>query len=207
MKERFIIIFFLIITTQGLFCQTFLESYNDFCIHRLDSIKDLREKKGLTTSSEWIKQYKDNLQQKISQFDIVFSTHKKNNKNDFNIADSIIIIYQTGVEDDLSTFIIYNEMDTISYKEVYKENNLSRKIKDIVYKPFFDNLIFDERDSLIILANKKDFVTANRLANENYVLDGASTTILFAKRINGRYVIDECYLKPFGLPPSKWRKK
>ena len=45
-----------------------------------------------------------------------------------------------------------------------------------------------------------------RLAKENPVLDGASTTIIFAKKERGHYSIIECYLQPFGLLPV-WRKK
>jgi hypothetical protein len=209
---RIAIIAFLILFNHGLFGQTFLRDYEKYKNEKLDSLRETRKAQGLTIATKWTKQYKENLNQQISQFDTVFSFYKKHHHFDFNSGDSIIIIYQTGIESDLSDFIIFNGTDTISYVESYKELKSQKHIKQIVYTPFLeptqikDLVIFDERDSLIILASNKNFTTAIRLAKENPVLDGASTTIIFAKKERGHYSMIECYLQPFGLLPV-WRKK
>lgn len=206
------IIAFLILFNQGLSAQSFLRDFEKYRIDKLVSIKETRKSKGLKTSANWIKEYKLNLDRQIKQFDSVFSFYKKSGNYDFNSADSLIIIFQTGMENNLSDYIIFNETDTISYAETYFKFKSQKYIKKIVYTPFLDTtqsnglVRFDDRDSLLILASQKDFPTALRLAKEHPVFDGACTTIIFAKQVNGRYLIDECFLPPFGLLP-KWRKK
>jgi len=212
MPIRITIIALLILFNQGLFGQTFLRDYEKYRIDKLDSIKETRKGQGLKPSANYIKQYRLSLNQQIRQFDSVFSFHKEQNRYDFNTADSLIIIFQTGIENNLSDYIIFNGTDTISYAETFLELKPQKYIKRIVYTPFLDTtqrkglIRSDDRDSLIILASKREFPTAIRLAKDHPVLDGASTTIIFAKKEKGRYLIDDCFLQPFGLLPI-WRKK
>jgi hypothetical protein len=212
MNWRFIFFFSLIFSTQILCSQTFLHDFRDFWIQRLDTLKETNRDQGLKISEKWIKQYKDNLDQQILELDSIFSIYKKKNNFDFNIADSLIIIYQTSIESDLSDYIIYSGIDTISFTEFYIRKKPSGFQKRIMYKPFLnkserkDLIEIDDRDSLLKLANKRDYSTALRLAKENPVLDGASSTIIFAKKIPGKYAIESCFLQPFGFLPIRRKK-
>ena len=212
MNKRLAFIICLIISTLTLRSQTFLHDYKDFYIQRLDTLKSNKNNQELKTSGKWLKQYKVNLERQIFQLDSLFSIYKEKNNFNFNTVDSLIIIYQTSIESDLSDYIIYSGKDTISFTEFYIRRKPSWLNKKIMYSPFInksdrkDFIKIDDRDSLLILANRRDFSTALRLAKENPVLDGASSTIIFAKKVTGKYEIESCFLQPFGFLPI-WRKK
>jgi hypothetical protein len=203
MKRKFIILLSLILATQMLHSQTFLHDYKNFRMHMLDSIKEVNINHGQEINRKWIKQFKIKLKFQIKQFDTIFYAYRKKSKFDFNTADSIIIIYQTGVESSLSDYIIYTGKDTISFKETTRVKKPGIYHVITIYSPFLYKSQggTNDRDSLVILANNKDFKTAIRLSKENRVLDGASSTIIFAKRTAKRYKIEECFLQPFGLLP------
>jgi hypothetical protein len=212
MKIRIATIACLILISQLVHCQVFLNDYREYCIIRLDSLRDTSRDQNLKTSAKWIKQYKDNLEAQIIEFDSVFSDYKKKINFDFNTADSLIIIYQTSIESDLSDYIIYSGKDTISFSEFYFGKKPPRFQKRIMCRPFLYKterigyIETDDRDSLLILANNRDFSKAIKLAKENPVLDGASSTIIFARKTTGKYAIERCFLQPFGFLPI-WRKK
>jgi hypothetical protein len=201
--------------------QNFLDSYESFQLEKiksdkiLDSIRKTEYNKTLNLTKKKIKQTKVNqkrlLKNQISQFDTIFKSYYKKTGFNFNTADSFTLVYQTGIETNLSDYIFWTGKDTISYGELWFVETLHSTKKIIQYKPFLDTTqrakgirVINDRDSLLTLATKKDCKTAQRLSKENPVLDGMSSTILLVKKIDGKYLINECYLQPFGFVPV-WR--
>ena len=89
-------------------------------------------------------------------------------------------------------------------------HNFRRKI---VNEPFFDTTgrqtgykIIDVRDSLLTIANNRTCITAQILAKESQVFDGETSTIIYGKKNNGSYQIEECLLPAFSFVPI-WRKE
>lgn len=203
--------------------QTFLDSYKSFQLEKirsdkiLDSIRKTEYGKTLNLTKKQIKQNKLTrrrlLDNQITQFDTIFKSYYKKTGFNFNAADSFTLVYQTGIETNLSDYIFWTGKDTISYGELWFVATLHSTKKIIQYKPFLDTTqrakgirVINDRDSLMTLATKKDCKTAERLSKENPVLDGMSSTILFVKRVDGTYFINECHLQSFGLVPI-WRKE
>lgn len=203
--------------------QTFLDSYKTFQLAKiksdkiLDSLRKTEYNKTLNLTKKQIKENKSNrkhlLDKQIIQFDTIFKSHYKKTRFNFNTADSFILVFQTGIETNLSDYIFWTGNDTISYGELWSIATLHSTKKIIQYKPFLDTTrrpkgikVINERDSLIKLATKRDCKTAQRLSKENPVLDGMNSTILFVKKVGGQYIIDECHIQPFGLVPI-WRNE
>ncbi len=215
---------FLFFFTIGHFanCQTFLDDFKKFKLKQieakniLDSLRktDLNEtlkltrKKIRTAKGQW----KIQLDNQLKQFDTVFKAYKNNTGFDFNLADSLLIIFQTDIQSNLNKFIIISSKDTITYGERWKMLGLHSYERQIVYEPFLDTtkqksfVIIDDRDSLLTLASKRDFVTAQKTAKENPCSDGSTSTIFFAKKAKGHYQFEFCFLQPFVFYPI-WRKK
>lgn len=201
MKSLTILI--LLFITQTSFSQTFLKAYNEFSIARIKSQKnDKKTNKRIFTF----------FASQIEQLDTIFNSYLKRKKFDFNTADSLKIIQQSSIESGLSDYIIWSNKDTISFEE-YWIDGYPKKGKGIEYKPFLDttwNSIgyqnVNSRDSLMTLMNKHDFSTAQKLSQENPVYDGASSTIMIAVKTDGKYIIEEYYLKPFGISGRIRRK-
>jgi hypothetical protein len=203
--------------------QTFLDSYKSFQLEKiksdkvLDSIRKTDYNKTLHLTKKLIKQNKVNrkrlLNDQILQFDTIFKSYHKKTGFNFNTADSFTLVYQTGIETNLSDYIFWTNKDTISYGELWFVATLHSTKRIIQYKPFLDTTqlvkgirIINDRDSLLTLASKKDCETAQQLSKENPVLDGMRSTILFVKKADGKFLINECYLQPFGFVPI-WRKE
>ncbi len=188
--------------------QTFLDGYKNF---RLDKIKTLNSAKKQVKQDDLKRILLLNKQ--IEQFDTIFKSYYGKTGFDFNNSDSLTIVYQTEIETNLSDYIIWAGKDTITYGESWFEETLHSRKKIIQYKPFLDTTqrpkgikVIDERDSLMTLVSKKDCETAQRLSKENSVFDAMSSTIIFAKKIKGQFIITECHLQPFGFIPI-WRKE
>ena len=197
-------ILLLLFIAQSTNCQTFLEAYKEFEIAKIKSEKN----------SKWRKKRLTFLTNRILQLDTIFNSYKSRSGFDFNTADSLKIIYQTGVETGLSDFIIWSNKDTISYGELWLVDPLTPSLKKIIeYKPFLDItwhegdfILVTERDSLMALVSKNDFTTAEKLSKENPVFDGARSRIITFKKINDKGIIKELLLTPFGIRPI-WRSK
>ena len=203
-------------------CQTFLDDFRIFKFQQirtnrtLDSLRKTEYNKTLHLTKKKIKtskeQWKLQTEKQIIQFDTVFKTYKNKNSFDFNLADSILIISQTDIQSSLNKFIIISANDTITYGERWIMLGLHSYERQIVYEPFLNTkkqkgfVSIDERDSLLKLATKKDFVTAQKLAKENPCNDGSTSTIIFAKNIGGHYKFEYCFLQPFIFMPI-WRKE
>lgn len=203
--------------------QTFLDSYRTFQLAKiksdkiLDSLRKTEYNKTLNLTKKQIKENKLNrkrlLDKQIIQFDTIFSSYYKRTGFNFNTVDSFICVIQTGIETNLSDYIFWTGKDTISYGELWFVATLHSTKKIIQYKPFLDTTLrtngiklFNDRDSLMMLATNKDCKEAQRLSKENPVLDGMSSTFLFVKKIDGQYIIDECHIQPFSFVPI-WRKE
>ncbi len=219
MKPVIIISFLLL--AQLCHSQTFLADYKAFNYNEIkanknaDSLYIAGTGKTAKRSKGEIKHVKTGwfaqADKEILQFDTIFKAYYTKTGFDFNAADSLTIVYQTSIETALSRFIIISGKDTISYAEDWEENtNIHKKL--VIYRPFLNvsnhpgYIIFDEMDSLLTLVAKHDFNTALRFAKEHPVTDGATTTVLVAKKENGHYAFETLFLQPFGILPA-WRKK
>lgn len=218
---RLLFILPLLFFGQFLRGQTFLDSYKDFYTTKIkQSTKFLISTPidgDIKIIARKIKKAKktqlDLLRRQIKQFDTIFKAYKSKTGFDFNTANSLTLIYQTGVESNLRDFIIFSDKDTISYGELWfvEPGRKSRKV--IQYKPFLDTTsrpkgikVIDVRDSLLTIASKRNCGTVKLQIKESKVLDGSSSTIVIATKQNDRFYIDECFLEPFGFVPI-WRKE
>lgn len=215
---RLIIIFTFLLIGHLSYGQTFLAAYKKHQFskiksdNQLDSLRKTEYNKTLIITKKKIKQNKKEqlslLNKQINQFDTIFKAYEKEKGFNFNLSDSLTIIYQTNIESNLSDFIIWSGKDTISYGELWFVEGLHSAKKIVQYKPFLDPTgdtrgmkVVTSRDSLMTLAANNRFATAHKLSKENRVLDGMSSTIIIAKKTNGQYVINECFLQPFDFVP------
>ena len=201
--------------------QTFLDSYKDFYTKKIKQSTTILISTPIDGEIEFIdrkikkakKAQLNLLLRQIKQFDTIFKAYESKTNFDFNRADSLILIYQTGVESNLRDFIIFSGKDTISYVELWLVEPGRKARKVIQYKPFLDTTsrpkganVFDVRDSLLTIASKGNCGTVQLQTNESKVLDGSSSTIVIARKQNNRFNIEECFLEPFGFVPI-WRKE
>jgi hypothetical protein len=203
-------------------CQTFLADFKKFKLQQirtnytLDSLRKTEQNKTLHLTKKKIKTAKQQwiieTDKQIKQFDTVFKTYKNKTGFDFNSAKSLLIIFQTDIQSNLNKFIIISTKDTITYGERWKRLGLHSYDRQIVYEPFLDTtkpkgfIIIDDRDSLLKLATKRDFVSAQKLAKENPCNDGSTSTIIVAENIGKHYKFEYCFLQPFMFMPI-WRKE
>jgi hypothetical protein len=198
--------------------QTFTDAYRKFQTARiksdnlLDSLRKTEYNKSHIITKKIIKKNKKDrqilLSKQILEFDMVFRTYKTKHRFDFNTADSLVIFYQTDVQTQLNDFIVLSGKDTVTYGEDWRMISLHQFEREVIYKPFFPNLGYnvnytEARDTLLALVTKNDFATAKRLEKEHPVLDGASSTIILAKKVGGHYVIAEYHFRPIGLVPIR----
>ena len=207
---RIILFFLLLSITTSTIGQNFLTSYKQYKLSKFRSMVDSSHTKpGM--KRKFIKLFDGTISNQILQLDTLFSKYNKNNSFNFNTADSLTIIYQTDITTGLSDYIVISGVDTLSYSEDFLIM-IDNSRKKIVYNSFLDTsttpgfVVTTSRDSLLTLVNKGRFDVANKLAQDHPVLDGQTTTIVVAKKINNRYRIDEYHLRPFDFIPI-WRKE
>lgn len=201
--------------------QTFLVSYKDFYTTKIKQTTNFLvstpidgDIKILDRKIEKAKKSQlDVLRRQIKQFDTIFKAYKRKTGFDFNTANSLTLIYQTRIESNLRDFIFYSGKDTISYGELWfvEPGHKTRKI--IQYKSFLDTTsrpkgikVIDVRDSLLTITSNRNCGTVQLQINENKVLGGSSSTIVFATKQSDRFYIEECFLEPFGFVPI-WREE
>ncbi len=213
---KLLLITFLIIASSS-YSQTFLDQFKEYKLQQvksskiLDSLRKtkineqlkLTRKKIAESKKQWITQ----IEKQIKQFELVFETYKMKTGFDFNLADSLLIVFQTDIQSNLNKFIIISANDTITYKEKWKMLGLHTYVREIVYESFLDTtklkefVIIDDRDSLLTLAVKGDFVTAKKLSDEHPCDDGSTSTLVIAKKNKNKYRIEDCFLRPFMFMP------
>lgn len=182
----------------------------------MDSLRKTELNKKLNLKKKDIKEAKKRskiqFDKQIKQFDTIFRSYKNKTGFDFHSADSLLIIFKTDIQTNLKQFIIISGNDTITYGEKWKMLGLHSFEREIVYKPFLDTvkqkgfIVISDRDSLITLATKRDFITMQKLAKENACYDGSTSTIIFAKKMDKHYQFEYHYLMPFAFVPI-WRKE
>lgn len=200
---------------QGRTQSTFLDSFKRYGVkaiksdHTIDSLRRAGHLKGITKKDVKISKMQtlqslDSLCVLLSR---VFARYEAEKGFDFNISDSLILIYQTSVETSLREFIVISGSDTLSFKEKWRQIGVHSAAREVEYVRFLDDRIVnglrkvDSRDSLLTLVAKNDFETAQKLAKQNPVLDGFNSTILFARRNTRTYLIKEWFLPPFDFVP------
>jgi hypothetical protein len=153
------------------------------------------------------------LNHQVKEFEAVFQSYRRKTGFNFNTADSVTIIYQTGIETNLRDFLIYSGKDTITYGELWFVETGKPTVKTIFYKPFLDTTkrpsgykVIGVRDSLLNIASLGNCGTVQLQLKDSKVFDGSSSTILKAKTQNGTYFFEECSLPPFDFVPI-WRKE
>ncbi|MGB4772689.1 MAG: hypothetical protein WBP58_14575 [Chitinophagaceae bacterium] len=214
-QQLFLAFLLLLLSIQGRPQSSFLYSFKRYGVkaiksdHTIDSIRRAGHLKGITKKD--VKQNKMQTLQNLDSLCVllsrVFARYKAEKGFDFNTSDSIILVYQTSVETSLRDFIVISGSDTLSFREKWRQIGVHSAVREVEYVRFQDDRIVnglrkvDSRDSLLTLVSKNDFETAQKLANQNAVLDGVYSTILFARRNTKTYLIKELFLPPFEFVP------
>jgi hypothetical protein len=188
--QRIIILLFFNFVTFSVYSQSFLDAYKKF---RLETIS----RKAKPKDHPKLKAYTNSI---ITELDTLFTSYKQKTGFNFNTADSLFLIYESPIESPfISEVIIWSGKDTISFAHElisFKPNKYKRIAKPKPYLiplsplPGFKEIT--ERDSLVSLVAKKDFVTIMHLGDNQHILDGSIVSIYVATKISGKYEIKLC---------------
>jgi hypothetical protein len=215
---KFFFSLLLVFSNYSSYSQDFLSAYKLFQQEKIKSDKTLDSIRRTSLNSVahiTRKKIKENKKQRlefldlqIDQFDTVFRKYHLYKGFNFDEADSLIIPYQTNIETQLRSFLIISGSDTIKYSERWKMRDIHDFKREIIYdSSFFLTSLLpnykDASDTILSLILKGDLKTAREIENKYGVLDGATLTIILAKKIMGEYKIDEYFFKPGGLVPTK----
>jgi hypothetical protein len=151
------------------------------------------------------KQIKQFIKSKIAELDKVFKSYKSKTQFEFNIDDTLFIMYESPAESPFtSDIIIWSGKDTISYKqgfETIKPFKYKRTITYASFRPTMDKpsglKIITERDSLITLVAHRDYKTINQLGDNQNISDGSYVNIYVAYKSKEQYEIESCSPKQF----------
>lgn len=139
----------------------------------------------------------------IRMLDTIFKSYKKRSGYDFNIADTVIMIYTKSHESTNSSYIIISGTDTISFRntfELISKNNYKPKID---YETFFDvdelgRRFSSERDSIVKYSVLKKTNSLKQIVNESPIVhDGQITIVVSAIKTQKKYKIEIEYYRPF----------
>jgi len=189
---------------QTSYCQTFLDGYRDYRLGKAEKITNSKSRK-------MIKKY---IKSHLVELDTVFQSYKAKTNFDFNTADSLFIIYEAPAESPFtSVVIIWSGKDTISYRQAFESISPFKSRRVIFYEPYNQVMenpkgfkIITERDSLITLVSKRDFITINHLGDNQHIDDGSYVSIYVAYQHEGKYTFEFCSPKQFFIPDS-YRKE
>ena len=194
MRHVIIAILLILITHSG-YSQTFLDSYKNYRLDRADTLSNTKARNKI----------KNFIKSQNVELDTIFKTYKAKTNFDFNTADTLFIIYDSPAESPFtSDIIIWSGNDTISYRQGFETVKPSIYKRIITYKPF--NLKVDkpkgfkvvtERDSLVTLVSKRDFITINHLGDNQSINDGSFVKIYVAYKDNGHYKFETCFPNQF----------
>jgi hypothetical protein len=190
-----IIAILLVLSTQHGFSQTFLATYQEYQLRRLDSTSNSKTRSNL----------KAFVKSQITELDTVFRSYKRKNGFDFNTSDSLFLIYDSPAESPFtSNIIIWSGKDTISYKQGFETVKPVGNKRIITYKPFIQRseklnglTVVTERDSLMTLVSKRDFKTINHLGDNQEINDGGYIRICVAYKVEGKYKLEFCNPRQF----------
>ena len=198
----------LLFLAQTSFGQNFIRDFQEYN-HRqiksnniLDSLRKTNLNKNKILTRKKIKVAKQNalkaLDEQVHHLDSIIMAYKIQTQFDFNIAETLVFIYQTDIQSGLNNYILFSGKDTITFGDKWQRIGLHQSKKEIISAPFTSSNQ-RTRDTLIALAAKHDFITAESIAKKNNVLDGVTSTIFFAQKIDNHYRFKYCFLQPFSL--------
>ena len=188
----------LIISYQNSANQTFLESFKNYRLGNVDKMLKPKTKKRFEKLIEY----------QLIEFDTIFKSYKIRKGFDFDHADTLFIIYYASLMSPYTYDItIWSGRDTISYKQglqmtdsiepyKYKRIITYNQSNPTFYKPE-GFTVFTERDSLIKLVSKRDFITINHLGDNQNINDGGYYMIYIAYKSTGEYKFETCFPNQF----------
>lgn len=190
-----IIAILLISLTHSGYGQTFLDAYKKYRLDRADTLSNSKTRKKIKS---YIKSH-------VIELDTVFQSYKAKTGFDFNMADTIFIIYDAPAHSPFtSDIIIWSYNDTISYKQGFETIKPFKYKRIISYEPFIpvvDKLkgfkVVTERDSLMTLVSKRDFNTIYHLGDKQNISDGSYVGVYVAYKNNGQYSFETCFPNQF----------
>lgn len=194
MRSPIIIILFISLT-QVCYGQSFLDAYKKYRLERADTISNSKTRKK-------IKRF---IKSQIFELDTIFRAYKAKTSFDFNLADTLFLIYDSPAESPFtSDIIIWSGKDTISYGQGFETIEPFKNKRIITYKPFIQQVdrleglkIVTERDSLLTLVSKRDFTAINLLGKNQSINDGSNISIYVAYKANGQYKFEARFPKRF----------
>ena len=207
---------FLLLSTRLCFSQTFLASYRLYCERKINSSileRSLRSSRILAISdannenNNWHKELRGRLDMQIKKLAVVFNENLKTKSFDLNTADSLTIIYRTNNSSSFVDFIILSGKDTLrSTKRLAlarEVNNGGGKLASLkkdatkfrVSKTSNNNI----PEPFLELVMKSDTASAFISSSESPVDIGNNSIIITAKKIKGKYRIQDYYLNGFNF--------
>lgn len=185
----------LILSTHSGNCQTFLDAYKKYKLDRADTISNAKTRKKMKSFAK----------SEIVELDTVFQSYKAKTDFDFNTADTLFLIYDSPAESPFtSDIVIWSGKDTISYRQGFETIKPFKYKRIITYTPFIPRVdkpngfkVVTERDSLVTLVSKRDFVTINHLGDNQNISDGSYVRIYIAYKVDGQYKFETCFPKQF----------
>jgi hypothetical protein len=176
------------------FSYTFLDVYKNFRLERANAISSPKTKKE-------IKRF---IKSQILELDTVLQSYKTRTGFDFNTADTLFLIYESGPMSPFTGLVtIWSGNDTIAYMQGFEIVEPSKYKRIITYVTLSETEIKEgfkvvtERDSLMTLVSKRDYTTINHLGDNQNIDDGSYHQIYVAYKNKGRYLIEYCFPRQF----------
>ena len=175
--------------------QTFLDAFKKRKLDGVDKISNPKTRKKMKSFAK----------AQIVELDTVFQSYKSKNNFDFNTADTLFLIYDAPAQSPFtSDIIIWSGKDTISYRQGFEIIKPFKNKRIITYAPFIPKIdrpkgfkVVTERDSLLTLVTKRDFITINHLGNNQNISDGSYISIYVAYKVDGQYKFETCFPNQF----------
>ena len=157
------------------------------------------------SNSKKRKKMKRFIKSQMVELDTVFQSYKSKTGFNFNMADTLFIIYDAPAQSPFtSDIIIWSSNDTISYRQGFEIIQPFKYKRIITYEPFIHHVdkpkgfkVVTERDSLITLVSKRDFNSIEHLGNNQRIDDGGYVRIYVAYKDNGQYKFENCFPNQF----------
>jgi hypothetical protein len=196
MRQLLLSIGLLVLIHAG-YGQTFLEAFKKYRLQKADSI----------SNRETRIKVKRFIRSDMVELDTIFKNSKVETDFDFNVADTIWMIYNASAETLFTRdVIIWSQEDTITYRQSFERIKPFKQKRIIVSSQVLHKIRTDEElrrfaeiDSLIALVSKRDFKTINQLGEHQTINDGSYYSIYVAYKDNGRYIIESSFPRQFAI--------
>jgi hypothetical protein len=208
------IIAVLTLLASNVFSQSFLASYSIFCRKKIDtSIKErVKVTSNLNTVTNgkvttWKRELNERLAFQLEKLKAIFYKYQDQTGYSFNDADSLTIIYNTDQNSGFSNYVLYTTTDTLRSKlrlVLEKEVHNGGGRLEIRNKHSFDFTIRKinnkkMNDAFLRLSLPTDTAFAYHSIVYSPVDRGANSIIITAKKISGKYIIEDYYLHQYGF--------